>query len=268
MSYQSIIYETDGEVAVITLNRPERRNAWTPDMSNEMSQAIKQANDDPAIGAIIVTGAGKSFCAGADVEHAFNARLEGIDSGDRDKAAEFPVDDWLQLCRDSKPLIAAVNGHSVGIGATMILPFDIIVASTAAQFGMFFVKMGLVPEMCSSHFLERRVGFGNANKMCLTGRLFSAAESQDMGLISDVFQPEKLMDGAKTLAREISANPDGAMRLIKGLIRDNGYGVNLHTVSESEAAGLELCYPSAEHREAVDAFLNKRKPDFRKAAAE
>lgn len=269
MSYDSILYEVDGDVAVITLNRPDRRNAWTPDMSVELADAITKTNGNPDVGAIVVTGAGKSFCAGADVEHAFKARLTYIDAGSADSETGRPGGvDWIALCNEAKPLIAAVNGHSVGIGATMILPFDIIVASTAAQFGMFFVKMGLVPELASSHFLERRVGFGNANKMCLTGRLFSAEECFDMGLVNQLAEPEALVDDAKTLGREIAQNPDKQLRMIKGLLRDHGVPFDYQAIQAREGELLEQCYPSAEHREAVDAFLNKRKPDFRKAAAE
>ncbi len=269
MAYDSILVDTDGAVAVITLNRPERRNAWTPDMSQELQHAIQAINDDPALGAIVVTGAGKSFCAGADIEHAFKARLTDIDEGSHDSNNGMPAGvDWIKLCGESKPLIAAVNGHSVGIGATMILPFDVIVASTAAQFGMFFVKMGLVPELASSHFLERRVGFGNANKMCLTARLFGAEECEKLGLVDQLSTPERLVDDAKALAAEIAGNPDRQLRMIKGLLRENGVPNDYKAIQAKEGALLEQCYPSAEHREAVDAFLNKRKPDFRKAAAE
>ena len=263
MSYETILYETDGPVAVITLNRPERRNAWTRQMAKDQAAAIERANNDPAIGAIVMTGAGKGFCAGADIEAAFKARIDGAsDQGDNDTGMPGGMD-WASLCRNSKPLIAAVNGAAVGVGATMILPFDIIIASEEAKFGMFFVKMGLVPELGSSHFLERRVGFGVANELCLTARLIDGAEAHRLRLADHLTAPGDLLDKAKALGREISVHPDKQIRLIKGLLRDHGPASDMLAVQMREGAVLKECYASAEHKEAVDAFLNKRPAVFR-----
>src|SRR5256885_5753404 len=189
MSYETIEYATQGRVALITLNRPDRLNAWTPQMAAEQAAAINAANDDADIGAIVMTGAGRGFCAGADMEATFGKRLDGVDPGGTTAQGSggMPAEvDWVGLLRSSKPLIAAVNGAAVGIGMTMILPFDVIVAADAARFGMFFIKVGLVPELASTQLLVQRVGFGHASEMCLSGRLYSADEALAAGLVQRV----------------------------------------------------------------------------------
>src|SRR3954451_11743112 len=185
VSYESITYETRGDVALITLNRPEKLNAWTPAMAAEQAHAITTADDDPQIGAIVMTGAGRGFCGGADMSETFGQGLDGVDPGGNTAGGPggMPADvDWVELCRTSKPLIAAVNGAAVGIGMTMILPFDVIVASESAKFGMLFIKVGLVPELASTRLLVQRMGFGRASEMCLSGRLWSAEEAMTGGL--------------------------------------------------------------------------------------
>ena len=166
MTYEQIAYETRGAVALVTLNRPDKLNAWTPRMGMEQADAIARANADPAIGAIVMTGAGRGFCAGADMEATFKSRIEGTDPGGNTAAGQggMPAGlDWVKMARAAKPIVAAVNGAAVGIGMTMILPFDVIVASDTAKLGMLFIKVGLVPELASTHFLVQRMGFGRAS---------------------------------------------------------------------------------------------------------
>src|SRR3954465_1847820 len=149
-------------------------------MAAEQAHAITTADDDPRLGAIVMTGAGRGFCGGADMSETFGKRLDGVDPGNNtaDGAGGVPGDgDWVELCRTSKPLVAAVNGAAVGIGMTMILPFDVIVASEGAKFGMLFIRVGLVPELASTWFLTQRVGFGAASDMCLSGRLVEGPEA-------------------------------------------------------------------------------------------
>ena len=179
--YETITYERRDDVALITLNRPERLNAWTPQMASEQANAIRAANADDEVGAIVMTGAGRGFCAGADMRDTFGKRLDGVDPGeDTEQSGGMPRDvDWVALARESKPLVAAVNGAAVGIGMTMILPFDVIFASEQAKFGMLFIKVGLVPELASTRLLAQRVGVGHASEMCLTGRLYPATEARD-----------------------------------------------------------------------------------------
>ena len=162
MDYAQITVERTGPVAVITLNRPDRLNAWTPRMAEEQQHAITAANDDPRIGAIVMTGAGRGFCAGADMEATFQSRLDGVDPGNDTAGGVGGMPkglDWVSFIRASKPVVCAVNGAAVGIGVTMCLPADQIIASTSAKFGMGFIRMGLVPELASTPLLTARVGF-------------------------------------------------------------------------------------------------------------
>jgi enoyl-CoA hydratase/carnithine racemase len=169
----------------------------------------------------------------------------------------------VALCRRSKPLVAAVNGAAVGIGMTMILPFDVILAGEAAKFGMFFIKVGLVPELASTHFLVQRMGFGRASEMCLSGRLYPATEALATGLVERVVPNEKLVDEAIAVARGIAANPPTMLGMIKQLLGENGAATDLREIQRRETALLRECWQSPEHAEAVSAFLEKRTPRFR-----
>ena len=171
--------------------------------------------------------------------------------------------DWVRLCRESKPMIAAVNGAAVGIGMTMILPCDVIVASESAKFGMLFIKVGLVPELASTHLLVQRIGFGRASEMCLTGRLYPGREAAGIGLVDHLTAPDELLAKAFEIAELIAANPDPQLRMIKRLLSDNGSDGDLRAVQERESAELRECWKSPEHKEAVAAFLEKRPPRFR-----
>ncbi|MCY3858400.1 MAG: enoyl-CoA hydratase-related protein [Gammaproteobacteria bacterium] len=255
--YEDILVDVADDVCTITLNRPHRLNAWTGRMSAELYDAIDTANGNPNVGAIVLTGAGRGFCAGADIKDSFQARLD--DSGE----SAAMRGDWIELVRSSKPLIAAVNGACVGVGATMILPMDVIVASDQARFGMAFVKMGVTPELGSSHFLVARVGFGRASEMCLTGRLYSGEEAFNLGLADRLVPHDQLMSQATELAREIAGNPAPHLRWVKQLITANGFETDIKAVQKLEGEVLAKAYESEEHREAVDAFISKRTPDFK-----
>jgi enoyl-CoA hydratase/carnithine racemase len=266
MDYRQILFEVRGDVALVTLNRPGKLNAWTPGMAEELADAFTRANDDPAIGAIVVTGAGRGFCAGADMEATFKSRIDGVDPGANTAEGNggMPAGlDWVELCRKSKPLVAAVNGAAVGVGLTMILPFDVIVASELAKFGMFFIRMGLVPELASSHFLVSRMGFGRASEMCLTGRLYGGEEAATAGLADHVATHESFLDRAFEIAGAMAANPDPQLRMIKELLTENAVDTDLAAVQERETLLLRKCWKTPEHKEAVNAFLEKRPPKFR-----
>jgi enoyl-CoA hydratase/carnithine racemase len=266
MTYEQITYETRGAVALVTLSRPDKLNAWTPRMGMEQADAIACANADPAVGAIVMTGAGRGFCAGADMEATFKSRIEGTDPGGNTAEGQggMPAGlDWVKMARAAKPLIAAVNGAAVGIGMTMILPFDVIVASDAAKFGMLFIKVGLVPELASTHFLVQRMGFGRASEMCLSGRLYPAPEAHQAGLVDALTTPAELLPRAFAIAEAIAANPDPQLRMTKQLLTENGSATDLTAVQERESVLLRECWKSPEHKEAVSAFLEKRAPRFR-----
>jgi enoyl-CoA hydratase/carnithine racemase len=260
VDYEQITVERRGAVALVTLDRQERLNAWTPAMSVELADAIEAANRDREVGAIVVTGAGRGFCAGADMEATFQTRLEGQDPGADTAGGEGGLPrglDWVGLVRASKPLLAAVNGAAVGIGMTMILPFDVILASDRAKFGMFFIKVGLVPELASTHFLVQRMGFGRASEMCLSGRLYGAAEAHASGLTDHLVAHDELLPRALALGGEIAENPAPQLRMIKQLLTRNGSATDLGDVQRAESALLRECWKSPEHHAAVRSFLAK-----------
>lgn len=274
MDYEQIAYAREpidgGALGVVTMNRPDRLNAWTPRMAEEMAHAFEAANADPEVTAIVLTGAGRGFCAGADMQATFKSRLDGTDPG-KDTAkgsGGLPEGlDWIGLVRSSKPMIAAVNGPAVGIGVTQILPFDVIVAAEEAKFGLVFVKVGIVPELASSHYAVARMGFGKASEMMLSGRLYSGAEAAQAGLADHAVPLANLWDKVREVAGLFAANPQPMMRMTKQLLAQNMAETDMTLVQRRETDALKQCWTTPEHHEAVDAFLNKRQPDFRAAAA-
>ncbi|MCP5043556.1 MAG: enoyl-CoA hydratase [bacterium] len=266
MDYEQIRYDVQDDVALVTLNRPDRLNAWTPRMSEEQADALGRANADPSIGAIVMTGAGRGFCAGADMEDTFQSRIDGVDPGKDTQGGSggLPAGlDWVSLLRESKPVVAAVNGAAVGIGLTMILPCDVILASERARLGMGFIKMGLVPELASTHFLVQRMGFGRASEMCLSGRLYGAAQASEAGLVDRLTPQDEIVSQAIELAKEFSSNPAPQLLMTKQLLTRNGSDTDLNAIQERESALLRECWKTEEHKEAVNAFIEKRPPKFR-----
>ena len=264
MAFEQISFEREGSVGVIMLDRPERMNAWTPQMMEEMRRAISECNDDPSIGAVVVSGNGRAFCAGADIA-LFRQRLSARESGEKRAGSEAgPADayQWVSFIRRSKPIVAAVNGVAVGVGVTQILPMDVRVCSERAKFGFFFVKMGLVPELASSALLPQLVGCGRAREWCLTGRFVLPDEARRSGLVTHVFAHEELLSAAKVVAADIAAHSRTSIMAIRGLLDENGFSHDIAAVAGREAEAMRRCYRSWEHKEAVAAFIEKRKPDF------
>ncbi|PRZ42792.1 short chain enoyl-CoA hydratase /enoyl-CoA hydratase [Antricoccus suffuscus] len=257
--FEQILVDQHDAVLQITLNRPERMNAWTRQMSAELTSAIEAANADDSVGAIVVTGAGRGFCAGADIGAVFADKTPAPS----DAKATNQVSDWVALCRRSKPLIAAVNGASVGVGLTMILPFDQIVASEDAKLSARFVKMGLVPELASSHFLISRCGYGAGSWLALSGTTILGTEAGRIGLVDRVVAADKVLECAMSMATELAANPPTQLRFIKELLTVNAVESDLSLVQQREMERLSEAYETAEHAEAISAFQEKRTPVFR-----
>lgn len=253
MEYEQILTERHDDVVVLTLNRPERLNAWTPRITGELTHAIEAANADAGIGAIVVTGAGRGFCAGADISAVFDAQLQGSSDAGRLPRGR----DWVELVRDSKPIVAAVNGPAIGVGLTMILPFDRIVAAEGAKLSVRFVKMGLVPELASSMFLPLRCGLGVASDLMLSGRTVLADEALGLRLVDEVVAPERLLDVALERARSYGENSAPAVRWIKQLLTENANATDPALVQRRELELLVQAYASDEHKAAVAAFLDK-----------
>jgi 2-(1,2-epoxy-1,2-dihydrophenyl)acetyl-CoA isomerase len=278
--YRQILFETRGRVGLITLNRPEKLNAWTYEMGGEMMDAISRCNDDPAIGAVVVTGAGRGFCAGADIG-GFNRAIEAQDAsvnqppvsratarGERDDpagnspAAQRRRASLAHFLRDSKPVIAAVNGPSIGVGLTMTLPMDLRIASEQARFSMRFVRMGITPEVASTTYLPQITGIANALELCLTGRIIDAPTALAMGLVSRVVLADELMPTALALAEEIAFNPSESVRAAKEMLHKHMVNDDLDNVVKVEGKTIYAMYSTAGHKEAIRSFIEKREPRF------
>ncbi len=260
MAAEQILVEQRGRVGIIRLNRPEKLNAWTQQMAAEIQEQVVAWNHDPGIGAILMTGEGRAFCAGADVGGFANrARANSAGAGEPLRRGGAPI---THLLRESKPTVAAVNGYAVGVGLTMVLPFDVRIASTRAQFSIRFIKMGLIPELGSTRLLAQLVGLGNATEMCLTGRMVPADEALRMGLVTAVTEPEELFDTALAKAEEIANNPSGAVMMIKELLAKNPLDPDLEAVMERELIRDQIARRLPDHTEAVTAFVEKREPTF------
>jgi enoyl-CoA hydratase/carnithine racemase len=276
MAYETIRYEISDEILTITLNRPDKLNAFTTKMLSELIDAFDRADADDGVKAIIITGAGRAFCAGADLS-AGGATFDRAARPDRPQIPTGP-DGEPDLASDAardgggrvtlrifsclKPVIAAVNGAAVGVGATMLLPMDIRLASEDARFGFVFVRRGIVPEACSSWFLPRIVGISQALEWTYTGRVFPAHEAFAARLVSQVYAPEELLPAARALAREIADNAGVSVALARHMLwRMLGadHPMEAHKV---DSRAIYARGKSADVKEGVTSFLEKRKPRF------
>ncbi len=262
MDYETIEFERRGAVGLLTLNRPDKLNAWTYGMRDELLHAMDQVNNDPAMGAMVLTGAGRGFCAGADIGVMFKKQLDDAEMDDAPARPPSTAAKWVKAVRGAKPMIAAVNGAAVGVGLTQILPCDYIMASGKAKFCCAFVKMGVVTELASSHYLVQRMGWGNASEAALTARMIPGEEAVRLGLADRLVPHDQLVDEALALAGLMAQNPSRQLRMVKELLSQNGSESDLDKVLERETVALELAYKSPEHAEAVNAFLEKRQPNF------
>jgi enoyl-CoA hydratase/carnithine racemase len=263
-TYKYILFERKDRVGIITFNRPEKLNAWTYDMNGEMLDAIESCNDDPGIGAIIVTGAGRGFCAGADVR-GFNNSIEAREAADGRRGemdGRREREHLAAFLRRAKPLIAAVNGPSIGVGLTLTLPMDLRIASESARFSMRFIRMGITPEVASTTYLPQIVGLPNALDMILTARIIDAAEALRMGLVQKVVPADQLMDEALAVATEIANNPTEQVLEGKRMVHRHMVEQDIDAVVREENKAITRAYTGTAHKEAVRAFLEKRQPQF------
>jgi enoyl-CoA hydratase/carnithine racemase len=262
-TYEFITFEKRDRVGLITLNRPDRLNAWTYAMNDEILDAIEACNNDAGIGAIVITGAGRGFCAGADVKGFNNAISERESSSDGltpdDRRREEHLAAFL---RRSKPLIAAVNGPSIGVGMTMTLPMDIRIASDSARFSMRFIRMGIVPEVASTTYLPQIVGLQNALDLILTAKTIDAEEALRIGLVKAVVPGDRLLDEALAYAAEIANNPTEQVVVAKQMVHKHMVQPDIDAVVGEENRNIVRAYKGPAHKEAVTAFLEKRQPKF------
>ena len=259
-------YEVEKGVATVTLYRPEQMNAFTKTMRKELVEIFAAADQDDSVRAVVVKGAGKAFCAGADLSAGGSAFDRAVQEGRKVAISEHRDGGGqvaLAVFRCRKPVIAAINGHAVGVGITMTLPMDIRIVSEDAKIGFVFTRRGVVPEACSSWFLPRIVGISKAAEWIYTGRVFRASEEAASGLFNYVVPQGKVLDKAMTIAREIAENTAAvSVALSKALL--------WHGLAEGDPQSVHLidsrCFYWMGHqkdsREGVDSFLEKRPPKF------
>jgi enoyl-CoA hydratase/carnithine racemase len=263
VAFEQIATSLEDRILTITLSRPERLNAWTDTMCRELIAAFDRADADDEVRAIVVTGAGRGFCAGADLAGGgatFDYRKRGnSDPVPRDNGGEFT----LRIFRSTKPVIAAINGPAVGIGATMTLPMDVRLAADDARIGFVFARRGIVPEACSSWFLPRVVGISRAMEWVSTGRVFSAQEARDAGLVRSLHPSGELLDAAYELAREIAENAAPVSVALARQMMWRMLGAEHPMIAHrADSRGMFARGQSADAVEGVTAFLEKRPAQF------
>lgn len=263
MSYETILYDVADGVATITLNRPENLNAFNGAMMNELLAVFDEIDADDAVRAVIITGAGRGFCAGADLASGGDT----FDAGARGRDPEVVNRDGggrvsLRIFQLTKPIIAAINGPAVGVGITMTLPMDVRLAARSAKIGFVFARRGIVPEACSSWFLPRLVGISQAARWCYSGRVFPAAEAAEGGLV-ELVDDDQLLERARELATEIAVHTAPVsvavtrQLLWRGLTFD--HPMDAHRADSRAIQGLGAM---ADAKEGVVSFLEKRDPHW------
>jgi len=265
-SYDTLLYELTDNVLTITLNRPEKLNAFNNQMRHDIIDALDHADADDNVRAIIFTGAGRAYCAGADLsgggrtfDREVNADGAIVNTIHRDGGGLVS----LRIYECLKPTIAAVNGAAVGVGVTSMLPMDIRIASEHARFGFVFSQRGIVPEACSSYFLPRVVGISRAAEWCFTGEVFDAEEALDGGLVRSVHPADELLPAAHRLARKIADNTSAvSVTLTRHMLwrmLDVNHPMEAHKI---DSRGVQYMGASADAREGVESFLEKRAPQY------
>ncbi len=280
VAYETISLEVDDNIATLTLNRPDRLNAFTSKMMAEMIDAIDTTDADDDVRAVIITGAGRGFCAGADLSGGADTFDYDNRPGNADEIEPGGETDDLEMMRDGggrltlrlfesrKPLIAAINGPAVGVGVTMTLPMDIRMASTKAKIGFVFARRGIVPEACSSWFLTRVVGLSKALEWTFSGRVFDAEEALAGGLVRSVHEPDDLLPAAREIASEIARNTSAVSvamtRHMMWKLLGADHPMEAHKI---DSRAIRSLGQGADAKEGVVSFLEKRQAEFTMSAA-
>lgn len=266
MSYGQILFEVSDDVATITLNRPDRLNAWTPKMAGEIMDALKRVDKDDEIKVSIITGAGRGFCAGMDLSAGggtFASSAQDGSGGERDEVGAATGSIIQSLLDLKKPVIVAVNGPAVGVGVTMILPMDIRIAAESARIGLVFVRRGVIPELASPWFLPRIVGVSKAAELLYTGRIISAQEALECGLVSRVVPDDRLMDVAREIAAEIATHAAPvSLALTRRMLWQFLAMNDIEKVEEINHSYFAWSGSQPDCKEGINSFLEKRPPKW------
>ena len=263
MTYETITLEKHDGIATVTLNRPQRLNAWTPTMGAELADALRDVDRDPTVRVVLFTGAGRGFCAGADMDFfAAQVAAGGGAKGQAGVPGPARVEEFPSLMRHlSKPVIAAINGVALGIGCTMTLLCDIRIAAEEAKLGFLFPRMGVMAELGSTFLLPRLVGLGRACELMFTGKQYTAAECERAGLVNRVVPGPELASAAFELAREIAQCAPLSILLTRQALYQ-GLSESFEAQVRYEGFTLDYLYRTHDHAEAVRAFKDKRPPVF------
>jgi enoyl-CoA hydratase/carnithine racemase len=267
-SFTTIEFEVSDAIATITLNRPEQLNALDPTMERELLQVWDLVDADDDVRAVVVTGAGRAFCAGFDLSHGFDVFRAAELRGTEEMApGDVPRDSGgliaLRIFRCLKPVVAAINGAGVGFGATFPLPMDVRIASTKARFGFVFSQRGMCMDAASSWFLPRAVGLSRALEWSLSGRIFDAEEALAGGLVRSLHEPEELLDAARETARTmIERSAPVSVALNRQLLWQMAGAAHPMDAHRQESIYIAERAESADSREGADSFLEKRPPSF------
>ena len=264
MSYQTVRWEINDGIATLTLNRPDKLNALSNKMTEEILDILPKVQGDDNIKVMIITGAGSSFCSGADIKERFFQKIEMKKKGEMwdELLHGFTEKCCHHMSKITKPVIGALNGMAFGFGATFALCCDIRIASEDLKIGYGFVRMGVIPEFGSSYFLPRLLGIAKACELVFTGKTLDAKEALQIGLVNQVVPAESLMETTNKMASNLAKSPPISMQLAKQLLYQ-GLNTDLNTQLRLEAMALDACRGSLDHEEAANAFLEKRKPDFK-----
>jgi 2-(1,2-epoxy-1,2-dihydrophenyl)acetyl-CoA isomerase len=262
MTYKCLLYEAKDGIATLTLNRPERMNALGDTLREDFLDALTRTAADPSIRVMIITGAGKAFCAGGDVKAMNEAKEAGRERPLMEKVAPSRDRALVAMREAPQPIIAAINGAAAGAGMNVALGCDMRLASSAAKFSQAFVKRGLHPDWGGTYFLPRAVGMARAAELIFTGDVIDAAEALRIGLVSRVLPPEELMPAALELAAKIAAGPPVAIRLAKRALYRNAES-DLRSALEFETFAQNACFETEDAREGIRAFVDKRSPTFK-----
>ncbi len=254
MTYEFIIVETHDRVGLVRLNRPKALNALNSAVINEAGQAFTAFDNDPAIGALVLTGSDKAFAAGADIKQMAKATLADVIKND-------PIEEWSVIGKLTKPLIAAVSGYAFGGGCEVAMMCDMIVASETAIFGQPEINLGIIPGAGGTQRLIRAVGKALAMEMILNDRRLSAAEAYQFGLVNRVYPVESYLEEALKLANEIAARAPLAVQLAKEAI-DKAYEMTLAEGLNFERHNFQILFGTEDQAEGMDAFINKRPPNW------
>lgn len=254
--YETIQYEVENHVAVLTLNRPDRYNAFTKQMHKDLMTALKQADKDADVRCVVITGAGKAFNAGQDLGEVSG---EQVDFGAFLRERYNPM--VMQIQNMGKPVIAAVNGVAAGAGMSLALACDLRLAADNASFSNVFINIGLVPDSGGCYFLPRIIGIGRALELAMTGEKIGAAEAQRIGMVNQVYPAEQFTESVRAYAERLAALPTKGMGLIKKTMYRSLH-MSLEEALEYEAYSQEIAGNTEDHKEGVQAFFEKRPPVF------